>query len=85
MHILFDAYCQDAPTCVYMPECHLILDISLSALYYTIITKVIDDPTGNSYIENKLAPQEDPNLNAEHYERSELQNRQLGAATVTEV
>lgn len=47
-------------------------------------TVVIDDPTGNSYIENKLAPQEDPNLNAEHYERSELQNRQLGAATVTE-
>ena len=47
--------------------------------------KVIDDPAGNSYIENKLAPHADPQLNVVHYVRSEQQNKQLGAMTATKV
>jgi zinc finger protein len=46
-------------------------------------TVVIDDPAGNSYIENKLAPHADPQLNMVHYVRSEQQNKQLGAVTAT--
>ena len=45
----------------------------------------MDDPSGNSFVENKLAPKEDPNLTVEHYERSEDQNKQLGLTATSEV
>ncbi|CAI7988803.1 Zinc finger protein ZPR1 [Geodia barretti] len=47
-------------------------------------TFVIDDPAGNSYVENKLAPMADPSLNVEHYSRSEQQDKQLGANITTQ-
>jgi zinc finger protein len=47
-------------------------------------TFVIDDPAGNSYVENKLAPMADPSLNLEHYSRSEQQDKQLGANITTQ-
>ena len=52
-------------------------------MYVHTFNKVIDDPTGNSYVENKLAPQIDPQLNMEHYKRSEQQNKELGATQVS--
>ncbi|XP_065827417.1 zinc finger protein ZPR1-like [Oscarella lobularis] len=39
---------------------------------------VIDDPAGNSYIQNYYAPDPDPNLNVLAYERTKEQNEELG-------
>ena len=47
--------------------------------------QVMDDPAGNSFIENKLAPNADPQLVVEHYMRSEQQNKEIGADTSTQV
>merc|ERR1712106_122497 len=41
-------------------------------------TVVLDDPAGNSYMQNVYAPEEDPELNIEIYERSFDQNDDLG-------
>ncbi|XP_022665569.1 zinc finger protein ZPR1-like isoform X2 [Varroa destructor] len=41
-------------------------------------TVVLDDPCGNSYIQNLLAPNEDPQLRIIHYERTSEQNEELG-------
>uniref|UniRef100_A0A8B9FBY2 ZPR1 zinc finger n=1 Tax=Amazona collaria TaxID=241587 RepID=A0A8B9FBY2_9PSIT len=39
---------------------------------------VLDDPAGNSYLQNVYAPEEDPELRVERYERSFEQNEDLG-------
>ncbi|KAL6080658.1 nucleolar zinc-finger protein [Balamuthia mandrillaris] len=39
---------------------------------------IINDPSGNSYIENPHAPEEDPNLAISYYTRTQEQNQQLG-------
>jgi regulator of sigma D len=41
-------------------------------------TMIVDDMSGNSFVENYLAPAADPQLKVEHYERSEYQNGILG-------
>ena len=41
-------------------------------------TFVVDDPSGNSFIENKMAPLPDPNCTVEHYKRTEEQNSVIG-------
>ena len=42
------------------------------------VTIVIDDPAGSSYLQNVYAPESDPNMIVEHYERSHEQNELLG-------
>lgn len=42
------------------------------------VTIVIDDPAGSCYLQNVYAPEPDPNMIVEHYERSEEQNELLG-------
>jgi len=44
------------------------------------ITIVLDDPVGNSYIQNVYAPDPDPELNIELYERTPEQDLELGIA-----
>lgn len=39
---------------------------------------ILDDPSGNSYIQNFYAPDPDPEMLVVHYERSEEQNADLG-------
>ncbi|NWI67364.1 ZPR1 protein, partial [Todus mexicanus] len=39
---------------------------------------VMDDPAGNSYLQNMYAPEEDPELRVERYERTFEQNEELG-------
>ncbi|KAM9114036.1 zinc finger protein ZPR1 isoform 2-T2 [Pangshura tecta] len=39
---------------------------------------ILDDPAGNSYLQNVYAPEEDPELKVEHYERTLAQNEDLG-------
>ncbi|KAM9370098.1 zinc finger protein ZPR1 [Phaethornis superciliosus] len=39
---------------------------------------IMDDPAGNSYLQNVYAPEEDPELRVERYERSFDQNEELG-------
>lgn len=41
-------------------------------------TVVLDDPSGNSYLQNVYAPEDDPEMIVEHYERSWQQNEDLG-------
>lgn len=41
-------------------------------------TFILDDPAGNSFIENLFAPQPDPNLHSEKYWRTATQDMQLG-------
>ncbi|KAJ3094942.1 hypothetical protein HDU97_007424 [Phlyctochytrium planicorne] len=46
----------------------------------TPFTVTIDDPAGNSYIENLIAPKSDPKLRYEVYNRTPEQNEALGLA-----
>ncbi|NXX97342.1 ZPR1 protein, partial [Centropus bengalensis] len=39
---------------------------------------IMDDPAGNSYLQNVYAPEEDPELRVERYERSFEQSEELG-------
>jgi len=41
-------------------------------------TVVLDDPAGNSYMQNVYAPEEDPELTVEYYQRDFQQNDDLG-------
>lgn len=41
-------------------------------------TLIIDDPVSNSYLQNLYAPDPDPNMTIEEYERSHEQNEELG-------
>nr|CAG4645548.1 EOG090X06TU [Lynceus sp. MCZ IZ 141354] len=42
------------------------------------VTVVLDDPAGNSYLQNVYAPDPDPNMEIVHYERNFDQNEELG-------
>ncbi|NXL61735.1 ZPR1 protein, partial [Chordeiles acutipennis] len=39
---------------------------------------IMDDPAGNSYLQNVYAPEEDPELSVERYQRTFEQNEELG-------
>ena len=39
---------------------------------------IVDDPSGNSFIENPKAPETDPNLEVSYYKRTEEQNEAIG-------
>ncbi|XP_071447318.1 zinc finger protein ZPR1 [Hetaerina americana] len=41
-------------------------------------TIILDDPAGNSYIQNLFHPEPDPKLNISHYERTYDMNEELG-------
>ncbi|KAJ3393201.1 hypothetical protein HDU84_002549 [Entophlyctis sp. JEL0112] len=41
-------------------------------------TLILDDPLGNSYLQNIYAPDEDPEMKVEYYERTEEQNEDFG-------
>jgi zinc finger protein len=41
-------------------------------------TLILDDPLANSYVQNVYAPDPDPNMTVEMYERSWEQNEDLG-------
>ena len=42
------------------------------------VTIILDDPTGNSFIQNPLAPQKDLNMKIQFYNRTNEQNELLG-------
>jgi len=42
------------------------------------VTIILDDPVGNSYLQNTYAPDTDPELTVEKYERTKEQNDDLG-------
>ena len=41
-------------------------------------TFIVEDITGNSFVENPFAPSEDPSTVIEHFTRTQEQNRKLG-------
>jgi len=41
-------------------------------------TLILDDPLANSYLQNLYAPDPDPNMTIEFYDRSWEQNEELG-------
>jgi hypothetical protein len=44
----------------------------------TLFTLILDDPSGNSFIENPYAPKPDPMAVITHYKRSQEQNQNIG-------
>ncbi|XP_060073571.1 zinc finger protein ZPR1-like isoform X2 [Ylistrum balloti] len=56
----------------------VILKLTLLKTLQEPFTIVIDDPSGNSFIENPCAPKTDPNMKIRHYTRSDEQNSALG-------
>ncbi|XP_045106937.1 zinc finger protein ZPR1-like [Portunus trituberculatus] len=42
------------------------------------VTFIMDDPAGNNYVQNLYAPDDDPQLTIEEYERTYEQNEELG-------
>ena len=51
----------------------------LDVLFYGyIFRKVVDDPSGDSFIENLNAPKKDPKLIQTYYRRNKEQNELLG-------
>lgn len=42
------------------------------------VTIILDDPLGNSYLQNLCAPDEDPAIKVEEYERTFEQNEEFG-------
>ena len=61
-----DAFCDRLTGCV---------DGAPGSLPFTL---VLDDPTGNSFLENLDAPRADPAMRVKYYHRSGAQNRALG-------
>lgn len=63
--------------------------ISTMVLYATGLvlpfTLVLDDPTGNSHIENPNAPNWDPNLRTSHYIRTKPQNIMIGMKHLNDI
>ncbi|CAF2318876.1 unnamed protein product [Rotaria sp. Silwood2] len=53
-------------------------DISAVITGEKFVTIVLDDPAGNCYLQNICAPEPDPQLIVEHYERTDEQNESLG-------
>nr|CAG4651850.1 EOG090X06TU [Triops cancriformis] len=51
----------------------------------TPFTLIIDDPAGNSFVENPLAPHHDPAMKMTHYVRSQEQNHKLGIYSAQEL
>lgn len=47
-------------------------------------TLILDDSSGNSFIENPLAPEEDPMMTVVHYTRKPEQDAKLGIAPAVE-
>ncbi len=41
-------------------------------------TLILDDPLANSYVQNLYAPDPDPNMTVESYDRTWEQNEELG-------
>ncbi len=39
---------------------------------------ILDDPSGDSFIENPDAPNKDPSMSVQHYKRSKEQNELIG-------
>lgn len=51
-------------------------DIISSKVFGTRI--IFDDPAGNSYLQNVYAPEDDPEMEVVHYERTFEHNEELG-------
>jgi len=45
---------------------------------YLFICQILDDPTGNSFVENPFAPVKDVSLDVVHYLRSRQQDIDIG-------
>merc|ERR1712142_782156 len=56
----------------------LVADLDLVMAGDKFVTIVLDDAVGNSYLQNTYAPDPDPNLIVEKYERTEEQDIELG-------
>ncbi|KAI8821923.1 ZPR1 zinc-finger domain-containing protein [Chytriomyces cf. hyalinus JEL632] len=54
------------------------LQIYLESPSENPFTIEINDPAGNSYIENMCAPQKDPQISIKEFERTAVQNEELG-------
>ncbi|KAH9304602.1 hypothetical protein KI387_009006 [Taxus chinensis] len=57
---------------------HFLVDLNLCATAKKPFTFIVDDPAGNSFIENPFAPSPDPLLSIKFYDRTPEQQEALG-------
>ena len=50
------------------------------ALIWLLMCQILDDPTGNSFVENPFAPVKDAALDVQHYVRTRQQDVDIGCA-----
>ena len=64
----------------------IIIDIHVSEfcnkIFPFVLLQVLDDPCGNSFIENPFAPSPDPMLSVKYYSRTGEQDTELGIKKV---
>lgn len=60
------------------PMCVFLNTVSAILAGEKFVTIVLDDPAGNSYLQNLCAPEPDPQLTVEHYKRDYEQDELLG-------
>jgi len=55
------------------------LQISITCIcaHAHMYSQVVDDPSGNSFVENRVAPSPNPHLSVEFYHRTQEQNKAL--------
>jgi hypothetical protein len=63
----------------------LVLNRRAFCLICFFIQQKIDDPSGDSYIQNPRAPKRDPNMQIVHYRRNREQNEMIGIDVSTAV
>ena len=63
--------------CVFVPDAPTPLTFQVKAAEMPF-TLILDDPLANSYLQSLYAPDPDPNMKFETYERSWQQNEELG-------
>ena len=62
---------------------HLLYIIMYIPYMYMFVLQVVDDPSGNSFVENPMAPQPDPCMSVQYYDRDTQQDAALGIVPAT--
>ena len=82
---MLSAVCVLSTVCTYV-ECCVYIEYTVHTMHMIhmlyVYCQVLDDPCGNSFIENLCAPSDDPQLIVESYQRSHEQDIMLGIQSV---
>ena len=62
---------------------HLLYIIMYIPYMYMFVLQVVDDPSGNSFVENPMASRPDPCMSVQYYDRDIQQDAALGIVPAT--